>query len=151
MEPRTLGRYELLAELGKGAMGVVYRANDPLLDRLVAIKTVNMSLDPQEMAEYDERFYQEAKAAGSLNHPNIVTIYDIGKSGNVAYMAMEFLQGEELRSLLAAGKPLTGSAQEASAAVGEMRGGKDWNDTDKIIFAVGVAGATIVGAIIVFA
>ncbi|MGH8702697.1 MAG: serine/threonine-protein kinase, partial [Burkholderiales bacterium] len=63
MEPRTLGRYELLAELGKGAMGVVYRANDPLLDRLVAIKTVNMSLDPQEMAEYEGRFYQEAKAA----------------------------------------------------------------------------------------
>ena len=60
MEPRTLGRYELLAELGKGAMGVVYRANDPLLDRLVAIKTVNMSLDPQEMAEYEGRFYQEA-------------------------------------------------------------------------------------------
>ena len=96
MEPRTLGRYELLAELGKGAMGVVYRANDPLLDRLVAIKTVNMSLDPQEMAEYEGRFYQEAKAAGSLNHPNVVTVYDVGKSGNLAYMAMEFLQGEEL-------------------------------------------------------
>ena len=120
MEPRTLGRYELLAELGKGAMGVVYRANDQLLDRLVAIKTVNMSLDPQEMAEYEERFYQEAKAAGSLNHPNIVTIYDIGKSGNVAYMAMEFLQGEELRSLLAAGKPLAAArAVDISAQVAE--------------------------------
>ena len=120
MEPRTLGRYELLAELGKGAMGVVYRANDPLLDRLVAIKTVNMSLDPQEMAEYDERFYQEAKAAGSLNHPNIVTIYDIGKSGNVAYMAMEFLQGEELRSLLSTGKPLGAArAVDISAQVAE--------------------------------
>jgi len=106
MEPRTLGRYELLAELGKGAMGVVYRANDPLLDRQVAIKTVSMSLDPQEMAEYEGRFYQEAKAAGSLNHPNIVTVYDVGKSGNLAYMAMEFLQGEELRSLMATGQPL---------------------------------------------
>ncbi|HLF38119.1 MAG TPA: protein kinase, partial [Burkholderiales bacterium] len=105
MEPRTLGRYELLAELGKGSMGVVYRANDPLLDRLVAIKTVNMSFEPQEMAEYEGRFYQEAKAAGSLNHPNIVTIYDIGKSGNIAYMAMEFLQGEELRSLMSTGQP----------------------------------------------
>ena len=103
---RTLGRYELLSELGKGAMGVVYRANDPLLDRQVAIKTVSMSLDPQEMAEYEGRFYQEAKAAGSLNHPNVVTIYDVGKSGNLAYMAMEFLQGEELRSLMAAGQPL---------------------------------------------
>ncbi|MGH8662616.1 MAG: serine/threonine-protein kinase [Burkholderiales bacterium] len=120
MEPRTLGRYELLAELGKGAMGVVYRANDPLLDRLVAIKTVSMSLDPQEMAEYETRFYQEAKAAGSLNHPNIVTIYDVGKSGNLAYMAMEFLQGEELRSLLAGDQPLpVARAVDISAQVAE--------------------------------
>lgn len=120
MEPRTLGRYELLAELGKGAMGVVYRANDPLLDRLVAIKTVSMSLDPQEMAEYETRFYQEAKAAGSLNHPNIVTIYDVGKSGNLAYMAMEFLPGDELRSLLAGGQPLpVARAVDISAQVAE--------------------------------
>jgi len=120
VEPRTLGRYELLAELGKGSMGVVYRANDPLLDRLVAIKTVNMSLDPQEMAEYEGRFYQEAKAAGSLNHPNIVTIYDIGKSGNIAYMAMEFLQGEELRSSMSTGQPLAAArAVEIAAQVAE--------------------------------
>jgi serine/threonine-protein kinase len=120
MEPRTLGRYELLAELGKGAMGVVYRANDPLLDRLVAIKTVSMSLDPQEMAEYEGRFYQEAKAAGSLNHPNIVTIYDVGKSGNLAYMAMEFLQGDELRSLLGTGQPLpVARAVDIAAQVAE--------------------------------
>ena len=120
MEPRTLGRYELLAELGKGSMGVVYRANDPLLDRLVAIKTVNMSFDPQEMAEYEGRFYQEAKAAGSLNHPNIVTIYDIGKSGNIAYMAMEFLQGEELRSLMSIGRPQAAArAVEITAQVAE--------------------------------
>jgi serine/threonine-protein kinase len=120
VEPRTLGRYELLAELGKGAMGVVYRANDPLLDRLVAIKTVNMSFDPQEMAEYEGRFYQEAKAAGSLNHPNIVTIYDIGKTGNIAYMAMEFLQGEELRSLMSTGRPLAAARSvEITAQVAE--------------------------------
>ena len=120
MEPRTLGRYELLAELGKGAMGVVYRANDPLLDRQVAIKTVNMSFDPEEMAEYEGRFYQEAKAAGSLNHPNIVTIYDIGKSGNIAYMAMEFLQGEELRNLMSTGQPQAAArAVEISAQVAE--------------------------------
>jgi serine/threonine-protein kinase len=120
MEPRTLGRYELIAELGKGAMGVVYRANDPLLDRLVAIKTVNMSLDPQEMAEYEGRFFQEAKAAGSLNHPNIVTVYDVGKTGNLAYMAMEFLQGEELRALLGAGQPLpVGRAIDIAAQVAE--------------------------------
>ncbi len=105
-EPTRLGRYELLAELGQGAMGVVYKAHDPVLDRVVAIKTINLTLPKDELAEYEARFYQEARAAGGLNHPNIVTIYDIGKSERVAYMAMEFLEGEELRATLAAGQPL---------------------------------------------
>jgi eukaryotic-like serine/threonine-protein kinase len=104
--PKTIGRYEILGEIGKGAMGVVYRANDPMLSRVVAIKTVNMSSDPEEVAEYEARFYQEAKAAGGLNHPNIVTVHDIGKSGNLVYMAMEFLEGEELRELMKPGAPL---------------------------------------------
>ena len=104
--PTRLGRYELLAELGQGAMGVVYRAHDPVLDRVVAIKTIHLTLPKDELAEYEARFYQEARAAGGLNHPNIVTIYDIGKSERVAYMAMEFLEGEELRATLAAGQPL---------------------------------------------
>jgi serine/threonine protein kinase len=103
VEIKNLGRYEIVGEIGKGAMGTVYRGRDPMLDRTVAIKTVNMSQDPAEMAEYEARFYQEAKAAGSLNHPNIVTVYDIGKSGNVVYMAMELLEGRELRAL---GAPL---------------------------------------------
>ncbi|HSD60921.1 MAG TPA: serine/threonine-protein kinase [Burkholderiales bacterium] len=102
----SFGRYEIMSELGKGAMGVVYKARDPLLERTVAIKTVNLSMDPGEMAEYEARFYQEAKAAGGLNHPNIVTVYDIGRSGNVAFMAMEFLEGQELRALLAPNRPL---------------------------------------------
>ena len=115
-----LGRYEILAELGKGAMGVVYRAIDPLLSREVAIKTVNMSSDPQEMAEYEARFYQEAKAAGGLNHPNIVTIYDIGKSSNVAYMAMELLDGVELRALMKPGEPIAHArAVELAAQVAD--------------------------------
>ena len=100
MEQRKLGRYEVVGELGKGAMGVVYCARDPLLDRTVAIKTINMELAQDEMKEYEARFYQEAKAAGGLNHPNIVIIYDIGKSGNIAYMAMELLQGKELKTLM---------------------------------------------------
>ena len=104
--PTRFGRYELLAELGQGAMGVVYKAHDPVLDRVVAIKTINLTLPKDELAEYEARFYQEARAAGGLNHPNIVTIYDIGKSERVAYMAMEFLEGEELRAALAAGQPL---------------------------------------------
>jgi len=105
-EPRKFGRYEVVAELGKGAMGTVYRARDPMLNRTVAIKTVNMDLDRDEVADYEARFYQEARAAGGLNHPNIVTIYDIGKSGSIAYMAMELLEGNELRSIMAQGKAL---------------------------------------------
>jgi len=95
-----LGRYEILSELGQGAMGVVYKAKDPLIERIVAIKTINLALAMDEKEEYEGRFYQEAKAAGRLSHPNIVTIFDVGKSGDVAYIAMEFLQGRELREIL---------------------------------------------------
>ncbi|OGT17745.1 MAG: serine/threonine protein kinase [Gallionellales bacterium RIFOXYD12_FULL_53_10] len=97
---RHLGRYEVISELGQGAMGVVYRARDPLIDRIVAIKTINLGLAQEEKDEYEGRFYQEARAAGRLNHPNIVTIYDVGKSGDIAYIAMEFLEGCELRDLM---------------------------------------------------
>jgi len=106
-EPWMLGRYEIVAEIGKGAMGVVYRANDPMLNRTVAIKTINMAeAEAEGVAEYEARFYTEAKAAGSLNHPNVIIIYDIGKSGNLVYMAMEYIEGRELRELLAEGKPM---------------------------------------------
>lgn len=99
-----LGRYNIIGELGQGAMGTVYKAVDPLIDRVVAIKTINLSLALDEKDEYESRFYQEAKAAGRLSHPNIVTIYDVGKSGEIAYIAMEFLQGRELRDILNDGK-----------------------------------------------
>lgn len=95
-----LGRYNIIGELGQGAMGTVYKAVDPLIDRVVAIKTITLSLALDEKDEYEARFYQEAKAAGRLSHPNIVTIYDVGKSGDIAYIAMEFLQGRELRDIL---------------------------------------------------
>ncbi|GAB4117220.1 MAG: hypothetical protein Fur0026_05260 [Sideroxydans sp.] len=95
-----LGRYEIIGELGQGAMGVVYKARDPLIDREVAIKTINLSLAMEERDEYEARFYQEAKAAGRLSHPNIVTIYDVGRSEDIAYIAMEYLQGRELRDIL---------------------------------------------------
>ena len=95
-----LGRYNVIGELGQGAMGTVYKAVDPLIDRIVAIKTINLTLAVDEKDEYESRFYQEAKAAGRLSHPNIVTIYDVGKSGEIAYIAMEFLQGRELRDVL---------------------------------------------------
>jgi len=103
---QQFGRYELLSELGQGAMGVVYKARDPVLDRVVAVKTINLTLPKDELSEYEARFYQEARAAGGLNHPNIVTIYDIGKTERMAYMAMEFLEGEELRSILSSHEPL---------------------------------------------
>jgi serine/threonine protein kinase len=103
----TLGRYEIMNELGQGAMGVVYKARDPMLDRTVAIKTVNLTLPKDELAEYEARFYQEAKAAGGLSHRNIVVIHDIGRSDRVAYMAMEFLEGQELRRMLQSHTPIT--------------------------------------------
>jgi serine/threonine-protein kinase len=116
---QQLGRYRILGELGRGAMGVVYRASDEVLNRTVAIKTINMAADPQERAEYERRFYQEAKAAGSLNHPNIVTIYDLGQVGDVVYMAMEYIEGTELRDLLQGGRLDLATAVDIVAQVAE--------------------------------
>jgi hypothetical protein len=99
----TLGRYKVISEIGQGAMGTVYKAVDPIIDRTVAIKTINLNLSRQELEEYEARFQQEIKAAGRLNHPNIVTIYDVGKTESVAYMAMEFLEGSELKDMIASG------------------------------------------------
>ena len=106
MEVSKLGRYVIQSELGRGAMGVVYRANDTVLERTVAVKTVNMALEREGAERYEARFYQEARAAGGLNHPNIVTVYDVGKEDNVAYMAMEFIEGVELRSIIGDGRVL---------------------------------------------
>ena len=106
MATQTLGRFEVLAEIGRGAMGIVYKAKDPMLERTVAIKTINMAMDRDGAEMYEKRFYQEARAAGGLNHPNIVTVYDIGKTETECYMAMEYIEGAELRSLLLPGKPL---------------------------------------------
>src|SRR3954468_2975940 len=105
-EPAQLGRYVIQSELGRGAMGVVYKATDSVLERPVAVKTVNITLEQEYADKYEKRFYQEAKAAGSLNHPNIVTIHDVGKSGDVVFMAMEYIEGVELRTLIGEGKPL---------------------------------------------
>ena len=100
----SLGRYKIVSEIGQGAMGTVYKAVDPIIDRTVAIKTINLNLSRQELEEYEQRFQQEIKAAGRLNHPNIVTIYDVSKNDQVAYMAMEFLEGKELKDIIATGQ-----------------------------------------------
>jgi serine/threonine-protein kinase len=106
MTIQKLGRYEIVGELGRGSMGVVYKAIDPLIERTVAIKTISLDLPKDELATFEERFYREAKSAGKLNHPNIVTIYDVGESDNIAYIAMEFLEGQSLRELLDSGEVL---------------------------------------------
>src|ERR671918_3159 len=106
MEASKLGRYTIQSELGRGAMGVVYKATDTALERVVAVKTVNMALEREHADKYEARFYQEARAAGGLNHPNIVTVYDAGKAGDVVYMAMEYIQGVELRSLFVESQPM---------------------------------------------
>ena len=117
----VLGRYKILDIVGRGAMGIVYKAVDPVIDRIVAIKTVNLSLSKEDLAEYEARFQQEIKAAGRLNHPNIVTIYDVGRNADLAYMAMEFLDGSELKDLLAAGdRPSVETTVELIAQVGEQ-------------------------------
>ncbi len=97
MTSTRIGRYEIERELGHGAMAVVYKAVDPLIGRTVAIKTIR--LEPSvglERNELRQRLYREAQSAGKLNHPNIVTIYDIGEEGDVTYIAMEFIEGESL-------------------------------------------------------
>ena len=91
-----LGRYRILDELGRGAMGIVYKAEDPILDRPLAIKTIFIPVDEEDRKEYEARFNQEARAAGRLAHPGIVTIYDVGREGEMVYMAMEMLEGIDL-------------------------------------------------------
>jgi len=95
------GRYQIVEELGRGSMGVVYRGYDPVIGRTVAIKTIlTEGLNPQEFEEYKYRFQREARAAGSLTHPNIVTVYDFGEDNNVLYLAMEFLEGKSLANVV---------------------------------------------------
>jgi serine/threonine protein kinase len=97
---KTLGRYKVVGELGRGAMGAVYRAVDPLIEREVAIKTLLPNLPDDVMNEVRERFIREARSAGRLNHPNIVTIFDVGEHEGVAYIAMELLEGRSLQQVL---------------------------------------------------
>src|SRR5579885_3224934 len=101
-----IGRYEILAEIGRGAMGVVYRARDPKIDRLVAIKTISLlGQDHEQEVEYRSRFVVEAQAAGRLSHPGIVTVYDVGEEAGTGepYIVMEYVPGESLKKMLSDG------------------------------------------------
>ena len=94
----SFGRYEILDKLGEGAMGVVYRARDSAIGRIVALKMLSAELGAEE--ELHQRFQREAEAIGRLNHPNVVTVYDLGHAEGQLYMAMELLEGDDLRSLI---------------------------------------------------
>jgi serine/threonine protein kinase len=94
----TFGRYEILGKLGEGAMGVVYRARDGAIGRVVALKMLSAELGAED--ELHHRFRREAEAIGRLSHPNIVTVYDLGQADGQLYMAMELLEGDDLRSLI---------------------------------------------------
>lgn len=106
MKPARIGRYVILEELGRGAMGIVYKARDPLIDRLVALKTVGVETHSAEADAYRQRFFREARSAGGLSHPNVVTVHDVGEGDGVAYIAMEFLAGRSLREILDSGAVL---------------------------------------------
>ncbi|HXF65874.1 MAG TPA: serine/threonine-protein kinase [Burkholderiales bacterium] len=105
MAVKKFGRYEIVSQLGRGAMGTVYKALDPAIERTVAIKTLNPDLPDESLPEVKARFLREAKSAGRLNHPNVVIIYDVGEADGVAYIAMEYLEGQSLRQLLDSGVP----------------------------------------------
>jgi predicted Ser/Thr protein kinase len=97
-ENERLGRYQLEREIGRGAMGVVYLGRDTAINRMVAIKAIPLAAEfsDAELVEARSRFFREAETAGRLNHPNIVTIYDVGEERGLAYIAMEYLKGRHL-------------------------------------------------------
>src|SRR3979490_1005976 len=122
-----LGRYEVLSELGKGAMGVVYLAKDPLIGRLVALKTIRMRAgEESERKECKSRFLREAQAAGILNHPAIVTVHDIGQDepSGTSFIAMEYVEGANLKEVLAQGRPL--SFEQAADICAQVAEGLDF-------------------------
>ena len=108
MSLKKLGRYELVRVLGKGAMGIVYEGRDPNLDRRVAIKTVKVeNLSEEAATEYEHRFRTEARSAARLQHPNIVSVYDSDRDGDIAYLVMEYIQGDDLKHHLDRGARYT--------------------------------------------
>jgi tRNA A-37 threonylcarbamoyl transferase component Bud32/tetratricopeptide (TPR) repeat protein len=131
-----LGRYEVLNELGKGAMGVVYLAKDPVIGRLVAIKTIRTSQtgdDDSESREFRERFVREAQTAGILSHPNIVTIHDIGEDAEsrTSFIAMEYIEGRNLKMLLVDRKKF--SAEEIADLIAQIAEALDYAHRKGII------------------
>src|SRR5690348_15373452 len=104
-----IGRYKIVRELAGGAMGIVYHAIDPNIGRPVAIKTIQLGQGrkPEEVEKMRERLFREARSAGMLSHPGIVTIYDVEQQGDLAYIAMEYVDGPTLDQMLSAQPPIT--------------------------------------------
>jgi TonB family protein len=131
--PKRIGRYEIVGNLGAGSMGAVYKGFDPLIKRTLAIKTIRLDL-PRDSIEYRtflERFYQEARISGTLSHPGIVTLYDIGEEAGVPFLAMEFIDGETLESLLGRGGKIP--AARAVAFVAQIAGALDYAHSRDIV------------------
>src|ERR1700735_5060072 len=106
--PKKIGRYEILGELGHGAMGTVYRAKDPSMDRVVAVKTIiSLTLASDQVGDFRERFYREARAAGALTHPGIVPVFDVGEHEGVPFLVMEFISGKTLDDTIKRGQRMT--------------------------------------------
>lgn len=133
--PKTIGRYEILEELGRGSMGVVFKARDPRIGRIVALKAVAFSfpLGPGEEDEFLKRFYDEAEIAGRLSHPNIVTIYDVGERGpeGERFIAMEYVTGTNLHDLLASGARLP--VMQVADVVEQVAGALDYAHENGIV------------------
>jgi serine/threonine protein kinase len=130
-----LGRYEIVRELGKGAMGIVYLAKDPLIGRLVALKTIRPSAhaDDEDTREFQQRFVREAQAAGILNHPSIVTVHDIGQDepSGMSFIAMEYVEGANLKEVLSQGRPL--SFEQAADIIAQVAEGLDFAHSKGIV------------------
>src|SRR5215475_716386 len=122
--PATIGRYQVVESIGFGAMGAVYKAFDPVIKRTLAIKTIRLDI-PRQSPQYRsfiDRFYHEARIAGGLSHPNIVTLFDIGEEGGVPFLAMEFVAGETITAIIEKGirfKPekVIGLASQIASAI----------------------------------
>lgn len=133
MDVKQLGRYVIERVLGRGAMGVVYLARDPVIGRQVALKTLALPAEADEAEEFRQRFLREAQAAGRLSHPAIVTVHDAGVDAvtGLSYMAMEFIEGRSLKDLLRAGQPFTYS--EVARIGTALAGGLDYAHSKGVV------------------
>jgi serine/threonine protein kinase len=105
MRPEKIGKYSIIEKIGQGLTSEVFKAHDPLLNRFVALKTISQRVDGKE--EVRKRFYREAQSAAQLNHPNIITVFELGHEQNKIFIAMELLEGSDLKEIIRSKKPLT--------------------------------------------